>query len=143
MNKCGRPSHVVVIDDNPKARASAEAMLAGRGFHVRSSGDANEGMEWVRRIEPSVVVLSLTKKWQVLDMIRRLRGRFEPIPLPAQPRIVVAAGSLDEASERFTRHLGADAVLHKPVENGRLAEVVAALARQNAPSSSTAIYEAV
>jgi CheY-like chemotaxis protein len=132
---------VVVIDDNPRERASAEALLAGRGFQVRGSGDANDGMDCVRRTGAGVVVLGLGKKWQLLDLIRRLRGRFEAIPLADQPRIVVAAGNIDDASERFTRRLGADAVLRKPLQDKQLAQVVSELARKTQSSEAAPLRE--
>jgi CheY-like chemotaxis protein len=141
MLKRVRASTVVVIDDNPRERATAAALLSGHGYRVRSSADANEGMDQIRAGGAAVVVLGLGRKWQVLDLIRRLRGRFEAIPLREQPRIVVTAGAIDEASERFTRRLGADVILRKPLEETQLARVVGELARRSAPQAPTAIYE--
>ena len=136
---------VVVIDEDPEQRATVESMLVSRGFHVSTTGEAAEGLECVRRSGADVVVVGLEKSAQTLDLIRRLRGRFEPIPLPVQPRILVTSRQLDESIERFARKLGADAFLRRPLSDGRCADVVSELARRPPVSQAcaTPAHEAV
>ena len=134
MRSLKRASMVVVIDEDAHERASAESLLVGQGFRVRSTGDANDGVDCVRSSGADVVVLGFAKSWQMLDLVRRLRGRFEPIPLPVQPRIVIAARELDGATERFARRLGADAVLRRPISEREWLAEVSRLARHERPA---------
>lgn len=136
---------VVVIEEDADERATVESLLASRGFRVRSTGEAADGLECVRRDAAEVVVVGLEKSAQILDLIRRLRGRFEPIPLPVQPRIVVSMRQADEPIERFARKLGADAFLRWPLSPGRCVEVVSELARRAPapPPAATPIHEAI
>ena len=121
---------VVVIEEDGRVRANTESLLAGHGFRVWGTADADEGMEVVREGGADVVVLGLAKSAQTLDLIRRLRGRFEPIPLRSPPRIIVAGRYLDAAGARFARSLGADAVVNEPLTQ-RLVETVARLGRDH------------
>ena len=138
-----RPNAVVLIADDVDERALAELLLQRQGFRVQGSSDGVDGLERVRRDGAAVVVLGMAKHWQNLELVRRLRGRFEPIPLPAQPRIVVASPDLDDAGERFTRSLGADAVLRQSVAEGDVLNAVGQLARRESlPGTAVSFYEA-
>ena len=55
---------------------------------------------------------------------------------PFQPRIVIAARELDDATERFARKIGADAVLRRPISQREWVNVVSDLARQERPASA-------
>lgn len=133
---------VVVIDEDPNARASAEALLSSRGWRVRSTGDAEAGFDCIRRSAAGVVVLGYAEGSPTLELVRRLRGRFEAIPLPSPPRIVVVGDGLDEPRARFVRRLGADVVLHRPRVEAELSEVVQRLSRLDPEPGPAPIYEA-
>jgi len=122
-------ARVVVVEDELSGRESLGQALRERGFSVRAAVPA-DGLECVRRHRAPVVVLALSSSGQTLDLIRRVRGRFEPIPLPMQPRIVVAGTAVDDATAHFALRLGADAVLGKRVTERQLADAVETLARQ-------------
>lgn len=122
---------VVVVEDELSGRESYGQALHSRGFRVRSAAPA-DGLDCVRQHRAAVVVVSVSSSGQALDLVRRLRGRFEPIPLPSQPRIVVAGAALESASARFALRLGADAVLGRRVTDRQLAETVEHLAQRGA-----------
>lgn len=122
---------MVVVEDEPSGRESYGQALHSRGFRVRSAVPA-DGLDCVRQHRAAVVVVSVSSSGEALDLVRRLRGRFEPIPLPNQPRIVVAGPALESASARFALRLGADAVLGKRVTERQLADTVTDLAQQRA-----------
>ncbi len=105
---------VIVVDDDALERAGAEAQLAAHGYLVRSTGDASEALELVRHSRADIVVIGLAEESSTLDLIRRLRGRFEALPLPSPPQIVALVDDRDERQERFARSLGASIVLHRP-----------------------------
>lgn len=123
-------TRVVVIEEDPEERASLESLLTSRGFHVRTTGEPEDVVECVHRNSADVVVLGLEKSAQTLDLIRRLRGRFEPIPPSVQPRILVASRRRDESIERFARKLGADGFLRRPLSDDGCVAAVRELARR-------------
>jgi two-component system phosphate regulon response regulator PhoB len=112
---------VLIVDEDVNARIIAETLLQTRGLRVRSVGDGKEAYELVRREGAAVVLLDLALAgMNGLEVIRRLRGRFEALPLPHQPRIIVVSDRAEPEVERFALRLGADAFLHKPVAPARL-----------------------
>ncbi len=122
---------VLVVDDNVNDRIIAETLLQARGFRVLTAEDGAEARDIVDREAVAVVVTELAlpgiNGWQ---LVRWLRGRFEPFPLQQQPRIVVVSGQLEAGTERFMHRLGVDAVLQKPVPAGAFLETVDRLAAQ-------------
>jgi len=132
MKPPSRSTTVVIIEEDPSVRAATEAVLARSGFRVRATGDPAEGVDYVDGDRAQVVIVGFGTGWQTLDLVRRLSGRFEPIPLPVRPRIVIAARELDAATERFARKLGADAILRLPVAGQDLIATVDELMRREA-----------
>jgi len=127
--RAARSRTVVVIDADPQARARVATWLSSRGFRVRATADVGQGLDCVRHDAAGVVVLGYAEGSPALDLIRRLRGRFEPLPLRSPPRIVVLGDGLDEPRARFARRLGADVVLRGGGEV-ELAEAVRRLAHE-------------
>jgi CheY-like chemotaxis protein len=133
---------VVVVEEDLAGRESLGQSLRARGFQVRGA-HAAEALDCVRASRAAVVVLALANSGQMLDLVRRLRGRFEPMPLPLQPRIVLAGAELDDARAHFALRLGADVVLGKLVTDRQMAEAVDQLVRKGArPSHSAMVYRA-
>jgi DNA-binding response OmpR family regulator len=107
---------VVIVDEDVNARIIAETLLQARGLDVRVAEDGTEACEIVRRQGAAVVVVDLgSPGTNGVDAIRKLCGRFEALPLPAQPRIVALTNSDTDDLERFVLRLGADVLLRKPV----------------------------
>jgi DNA-binding response OmpR family regulator len=107
---------VVIIDEDVNARIIAETLLQVRGIDVRVAADGTEACEIVRRKGAAVVVVDVgSPGTNGVDAIRKLCGRFEALPLPAQPRIVALSNSDTPDLERFVLRLGADVLLRKPV----------------------------
>lgn len=129
---------VVVVEESQAVRPSSGEMLASRGFRVQAAVDPAEALDLVRARAADVVVLGLERRGETLDFIRRLRGRFEPIPLTASARILVAAADMDDSHERFARRLGADVVVRAPLRGEAVADLVRRLARQPAGSGPRA-----
>ncbi len=128
---------VLIVDEDVNARIIAETLLQTRGLPVRAVGDGMEAYELVRREGAAVVLLDLALSgMNGMEMIRRLRGRFEALPLPKQPRIIVVSDRPEPEVERFALRLGADAFLRKPVAPARLiATVESLLALPHPPAS--------
>jgi len=107
---------VLIVDDDVNAQIIAETLLQTLGWQVRSVSDGTEAIDALRRDPANVVVMELAlpgmNGW---ELIRHLRGRFQPLPLSLQPRILVVSAESDPATEAFALRLGADAYLKKPV----------------------------
>lgn len=107
---------VVIIDEDVNARIIAETLLQVRGIDARSAADGTEACEIIRREGAAVVIVDLSSPGtNALEAIRKLCGRFEALPLPAQPRIVALTNSDAPELEQFAVRLGADILLRKPV----------------------------
>ena len=107
---------VIIVDEDVNARIIAETLLEVRGIHVRTAGDGTEACEIVRLEGAALVVVDLSSPGtNGLEAIRKLCGRFEALPLPAQPRIMVLTNSDAPELDRFALQLGADVLLRKPV----------------------------
>lgn len=107
---------VLIVDDDVNARIIAETLLETRGWRVYSAGDGAEACEMFGRLGPTVVVTELTLPgMNGLELIRHLRGRFQPLPMVGQPHIVVVSNESDPATQAFALRLGANAFLTKPV----------------------------
>jgi CheY-like chemotaxis protein len=116
---------VVIVGEDVNARIIAETLLEVRGIAVRTAEDGTEACEIVRREGAAVVVVDLgSPGTNGLEAIRKLCGRFEALPLPAQPRIVALSHSDAPEAERFAVRLGADVLLRKPVSPGQFVSTV-------------------
>jgi CheY-like chemotaxis protein len=107
---------VLIADDDVNAQIIAETLLRLRGFRVRRAADGAEACDIVRREEIAVVVLDLSLPgMNGFELLRRLRGRFGPLPLASEPRVLAVTSRQDPEVERFALRLGADAFLRKPL----------------------------
>ncbi|HVN86422.1 MAG TPA: response regulator [Candidatus Binatia bacterium] len=119
---------ILVVDDDVNAQIITETLLETRGWRVRSVCDGGEALEAFRRDPADVVVTELQLPgMNGLELIRQLRGRFQPLPLAAQPRVIVLSSESDPATQAFAMRLGADAFLKKPVVPAEFVHQVEAL----------------
>ena len=109
-------STVVIVDEDVNARIIAETLLQVRGIAARPAADGTEACEIVRRDGAAVVIVDLSSPGaNGLEAIRKLCGRFEALPLRAQPRIIALTTSDAPEMEEFALRLGVDVLLRKPV----------------------------
>ena len=121
---------VVIVDEDVNARIIAETLLQVRGIDVRVATDGTEACEIVRRDGAAVVVVDIgSPGTNGLEAIRQLCGRFEALPIPAQPRIVALSSSGAPEMEDFALRLGVDALLRKPVPPAQFVTTVEHLIR--------------
>ncbi|MFI5397674.1 MAG: response regulator [Candidatus Binatia bacterium] len=128
---------VLVADEDVNAQIIAETLLRLRGLDVRLAGDGAEACEIVRYEDIAVVVLDLDlPRMNGFELLRRLRGRFGPLPLPTKPRLLAVTNRQEPEVECLALRLGADAVLRKPLAPGPFIETVEELARSTAPQAA-------
>ncbi|HVO26940.1 MAG TPA: response regulator [Candidatus Margulisiibacteriota bacterium] len=115
----------LIVGQDANARRIARTLLYARNMNVLSVASPLEACDIICCEGAAVVVLDLTfPDTKGLEVLRRLRGRFETRILPTQPRVIVVADWPESAVERLAVGLGADAFLRKPVAARDLLNVV-------------------
>ncbi|MHB1294433.1 MAG: response regulator [Anaerolineae bacterium] len=111
--------NVLVVDDNEGLIRLFGRYLQGQGYLVHGAGDAEQAMEMLDRLRPEVVILDVMMPdrdgWEVLEALRRTE---------AERRVPVVVCSIIDDPELATA-LGADAFLHKPVDQSALLRTLA------------------
>ncbi len=105
---------VLVIDDEPEIRRALRTGLAGAEFAVEWAPTGGQGMEFVARWHPDVVILDLAlPDMDGIEVCRQLRG-WSSVPI-----IVLSVRGADQ--DKITAlELGADDYLTKPFSMGEL-----------------------
>ncbi len=111
---------ILAIDDEAGVREWMRRSLAGPGRRVVTARSGKEGLELARELRPSVVILDVVMPgmdgWAVLS---ELKSDPELAQIP-----VIVATILDDRDIGFA--LGAADFVNKPLERGRLLELVEA-----------------
>jgi CheY-like chemotaxis protein len=128
-----RMALVLVVDDEPTARAFARMVLLAGGHEVVEAKSGEEALDRMAERPPDCIVLDLVMPGlSGLEMMEVLGGRSEPAP------IVVVTASMDEADRGRCFRLGARAFVSKPVSRATLARAVReALAACDSPASQS------
>jgi len=116
---------VLIVEDEAHARTGLTELVASWGFRAESAGDGVEGLDWVRRWSPGIVVTDLKMpRMDGMQLLARLKE--------AQPEIVVvmltAQGSIESAVEAM--RMGAYDYIPKPVDPTRLRTILQNANRQ-------------
>jgi signal transduction histidine kinase/ActR/RegA family two-component response regulator len=119
-------SRVLIVDDEPDARALLSELLTERGAAVESAGSAQEAFDTFRRFRPDIVVSDIgMPKEDGLSLIRRIRALAEAEG-GSVPAIALTAFARDTDSARALE-AGYSAHLGKPVEPDALVLAIAKL----------------
>jgi PAS domain S-box-containing protein len=109
---------LLVIDDDPEARALMRRFLGKEGFRIEEAPDGETGLRLARELRPDVITLDVLMPgmdgWAVLGA---LKGDPELARIP-----VVLATIVDEEHLGFA--LGASEYLTKPIDRERLIAVL-------------------
>ncbi|MGZ6672574.1 MAG: response regulator [Solirubrobacteraceae bacterium] len=104
---------VVVIEDDRRSADLLTLYLEGAGYAVMVAGDGVDGLELVRRVEPTAVILDVRlPRLDGWDVLARLKADPATASLP-----VVIVSMIDERGRGFA--LGAAEYLVKPVDRER------------------------
>ncbi len=129
----GARSVVLVIEDEPHIVRVIQETLATRPLDLEAAMDGRSGLEMVRELRPSLVLLDLALPdidgWQVLAEIRSEAG---PNKLP----VVIVTAQGDSATAAEARRLGANDLVSKPFRPAELRRVVDAFI---APGATEAV----
>ena len=112
-------THILVVDDDNRARTAVRIVLEDQGFAVAEAQNGNEALEAVRTQPPGLILCDIFMPLKDgFETIRQLRRDFPAIP------IVAMSGSDAMEVLRLARHLGAADVLYKPLHHAGLLGVV-------------------
>lgn len=115
-----RPRAVIlVVERDPHVRELEVFFLERAGFDVQFAGDGEEAQALLERLQPDILITEvLVPRLDGLHLCRRVKA--------ARPDTKVLVFSILAVSER-AREAGADAFLHKPLEEHALVATVARL----------------
>jgi twitching motility two-component system response regulator PilH len=112
---------VLVIEDDPDQRRLLERMLVGSGWRVATAPDGETGLGAARSSPPDAIVLDV--------MMPRLNGfqtcrQLKSDPVTAAIPVVICTSKDQPADQYWATEVGADAFLAKPVDIGRLMQML-------------------
>ncbi len=112
---------VLVVDDSPAQRDDLAAAFEEAGYAVGLAADGEEVLRKLGALEPDALVLDL--------FLPRLDGAEVCRMVKSHPRwresyLVLVSARISDAEVGQYRRLGADAILHKPLEPEDVLHVV-------------------
>ena len=109
---------LLIVEDNAVTREGLATILIREGYSVRGVASSGQAMEALRADKPNLILLDMLLSgsgddgWTLLDKIRR-HSQWHSIP------IIIVTG-IGVASDEWARSLGAQAVVHKPIDTDDL-----------------------
>lgn len=122
MNDPGAPAgiQVLIVDDNVDTTDSMAILLEMAGHQVQTAQDGRSALEAVGRRRPDVVLLDVgLPDISGLELARRLRQVIE-----GRLSIIGISGHGRDQDHLAARQAGIDLYLVKPVDPGRIVELV-------------------
>ncbi|MDD3516895.1 MAG: two-component system response regulator OmpR [Chromatiales bacterium] len=125
-----RKPKILVVDDDLRLRDLLERYLDSQGFEVETVADAGAADRALSRARFDLMVLDLMLPGEDgLSILRRLRGRDEPLP------IIMLTARGDDVDRIVGLELGADDYLPKPFNPRELTARIHAVLRRRPPSA--------
>ena len=116
-------ARVIVIDDDPNIRELLTIHLNNSGYQVLAAEDAVVGGRMIMQARPDLIICDVNMPYlDGFEFVEAMKGDPATRDIP-----VVMLSSEDDPTGRASR-LGVAAYLKKPVQAGRLLEVVALFA---------------
>jgi DNA-binding response OmpR family regulator len=123
VTRRSRRQKILVIEDDPVARADLEARLAANGYTVAGAADAASALTVVNRERPDLILLDLGLPagdgYLVLERLRKIEA------LAAIP-VLIITGRSDAETRKRVEGMGLAPLLTKPVNT----EVLLAAVRE-------------
>lgn len=110
---------ILVVDDEPNARAALTALLADEGYAVESAADGVNALGKLSSFAAELVLTDLKMpRMDGLELLRRLHARDADLP------VVVMSAFGDPETTRGTMRAGARHCVAKPVDLDQLTAVM-------------------
>jgi CheY-like chemotaxis protein len=127
------PSRIVVVEDNEDAREMLKTLLTLAGHEVHAAGDGLRGIELTERTSPQVVFVDVGLPGvDGYEVARRLRAA----PAAKAAFLVALTGYGQPEDRRRALEAGFDAHVVKPIDPGRLSDVIASAQRSRVEERS-------
>jgi signal transduction histidine kinase len=121
-------SKILIVDDDPTARDTLEAMLEGKGYQLEIAKNGSEALDLANRILPDLILLDVMMPgMDGFEVCRRIRSA----PRLAEVPIIILTALDDRASLVQGIESGADDFLSKPVDRQELNARVRTITRLN------------
>lgn len=128
----GRPSHILIVEDEPKLAAVLEAYLQLEGFVTTILDDGHQVMPFIRSTPPALMLLDLMLPGRSgMDICRELR-QFSALP------VIILTARIDEIDRLLGLEIGADDYVCKPFSPREVVARVKAILRRAMPSAAAA-----
>jgi len=115
------PPRVLVAEDDADSRRLLEILLGEAGFNVRSVADGDQAVREFTRWRPDFIWMDM--RMPVLDGYAATRA-IRALPNGQAPRIVALTASAFQEDRAAILAAGCDAVMTKPLDEGRLFEMM-------------------
>lgn len=120
---------VLIVEDSDAICRMIEALVAARGFEVRSAGSGARGLEEAFAWKPHVILLdiNLPGSFDGLEVCRKLRGDAQTRSTP----VIIISALHDDEVKRQAMDAGATAFYEKPFSPLALLKEIEGLARRS------------
>ena len=116
-----RKKRVLVVDDELDTAIILSLLLKRMGFDVLTAYDGLDGMNWVEKVIPDVVLLDLGMPgMDGFELCRTIRAT----PWGAHVKMIAVTGRGEPEDKRLSKQAGFDLHLVKPVNQWVLAEAL-------------------
>jgi CheY-like chemotaxis protein len=121
MDQDSRAS-ILLVDDNQLVSETLSAILQQAGYATTTAANGDAGLKKLRSQEFDLVITDIMMPHKDgIETILEIRRNN-----PSQKIIAISGGSLEVSLDylRFAEKLGADGILHKPINREQLLKVV-------------------
>lgn len=106
---------LLVVDDDPQARNVLTSLFELEGYTVSAAANGREAEKVCRKSPPDLVITDIIMPDQDgIETIHKLKGSWPSLP------VIAISGVLGSGFLEMAKKLGADVVLHKPIDPERI-----------------------
>ena len=130
------PPTIMVVEDDDDNRLMLRTLLEMKGYRVAEARDGEEAVEALRRGKPALILVDLQlPRLNGFALARRVRQdeRLRAVP------IVVVSGHDPAHHRKLAVAAGCNEYITKPIDFGRLEEILARLAPLPSPPPAPAL----
>ncbi len=131
---------ILIIDDDVRNSSILSEFFAMEGYEVVTANDGDDGLRKILSERPSLVITDVLMPG--MDGFQLLRAVRKDEALKDLPVLFYTGSYLDEKDRKLAQELGVTRYLAKPMEPGRLVEIVGEILKVQAPASRHAGHPA-